>query len=147
MSKNSEEVKIAEKVKFWEEQDQINKELIPRVVKNHEMITDLTYQSEKHLTQLASMQDETENNKSIIETIDTKVNEMQVEIVNIKEELLIEKQKKQELISSLDQSEIQIKELNQRIEELKGGSEKNNNLILIIGVIAALIISIAGIIF
>ena len=31
--------KIAEKVRFWEEQDKINRELIPRVVKQHELLT------------------------------------------------------------------------------------------------------------
>ena len=31
--------KIAEKVLFWEEQDRINKELIPRVLKLHELFT------------------------------------------------------------------------------------------------------------
>ena len=31
--------KIADKVKFWEEQDRINKELIPRVLKQHELLT------------------------------------------------------------------------------------------------------------
>ena len=31
--------KIAEKVRFWEEQDRINKELIPRVIKLHELFT------------------------------------------------------------------------------------------------------------
>ena len=30
---------IADKVKFWEEQDRINKELIPRVLKQHELLT------------------------------------------------------------------------------------------------------------
>ena len=30
---------IAEKVKFWLEQDRINKELIPRVIKVHETVT------------------------------------------------------------------------------------------------------------
>jgi hypothetical protein len=30
---------IAEKVKFWEEQDRINQELIPRVIKLHEVMT------------------------------------------------------------------------------------------------------------
>ena len=29
---------IAERVKFWQEQDRINRELIPRVVKNHELL-------------------------------------------------------------------------------------------------------------
>ena len=31
---------IADKVRFWEEQDRINKELIPRVLKVHELVTD-----------------------------------------------------------------------------------------------------------
>ncbi|MDP8209295.1 MAG: hypothetical protein RAO94_07310 [Candidatus Stygibacter australis] len=35
---------IGEKVKFWEQQDKINNELIPRVLKNHEMISKLTTQ-------------------------------------------------------------------------------------------------------
>ena len=33
--------KIAEKIKFWEEQDRINKALIPRVVRAHELIQEL----------------------------------------------------------------------------------------------------------
>ena len=32
------EPKIAERVKFWQEQDRINRELIPRVIKNHELL-------------------------------------------------------------------------------------------------------------
>ncbi len=31
--------KIGDKVKFWEEQDRINRELIPRVLKQHELLT------------------------------------------------------------------------------------------------------------
>ena len=31
--------KISEKVRFWEEQDRINRELIPRVIKQHELLT------------------------------------------------------------------------------------------------------------
>ena len=34
-----EEPKIAERVKFWQEQDRINRELIPRVIKGHELLT------------------------------------------------------------------------------------------------------------
>lgn len=34
--------KIAEKVRFWEEQDRINKAMIPRVLKTHDLIADLT---------------------------------------------------------------------------------------------------------
>lgn len=31
--------KIAEKVRFWEEQDRINQELIPRIIKQHELFS------------------------------------------------------------------------------------------------------------
>ena len=34
------EPKIGERVKFWQEQDRINRELIPRVLKSHEMLTE-----------------------------------------------------------------------------------------------------------
>ena len=33
------EPKIGERVKFWQEQDRINRELIPRVIKSHELLT------------------------------------------------------------------------------------------------------------
>lgn len=32
-------VPISERVRFWEEQDRINKELIPRVIRQHELLT------------------------------------------------------------------------------------------------------------
>ena len=32
-------VPIADRVRFWEEQDKINQELIPRVIRQHELIT------------------------------------------------------------------------------------------------------------
>lgn len=34
--------KIAERVKFWQEQDRINQALIPRVIKIHEIVTELS---------------------------------------------------------------------------------------------------------
>ncbi len=33
------EPRIAERVKFWEEEDRINQELIPRVIRQHELLT------------------------------------------------------------------------------------------------------------
>lgn len=39
---NNEIIKIGEKVKFWEEQERLNRELIPRVIKNNEHIKSLT---------------------------------------------------------------------------------------------------------
>lgn len=60
LSKVTNDIKIAEKLKFWEEQDAINKELIPRIIRNHEMLTDLTYQFEKSLGAITSLQGELE---------------------------------------------------------------------------------------
>ena len=37
--RNSETPGIAERVRFWEEQDRINQELIPRVIQQHELLT------------------------------------------------------------------------------------------------------------
>ena len=39
VSETQDTPKIGEKVRFWEEQDRINQELIPRVIKQHELFT------------------------------------------------------------------------------------------------------------
>lgn len=48
--------KIAEKVKFWEEQDRINQELIPRVLKQHELLTSHIRTHETASVNLASLE-------------------------------------------------------------------------------------------
>ena len=48
--------KIADKVMFWQEQDRINQELIPRVLKQHELIA-------SHIQNL----DETNNHLALLE--------------------------------------------------------------------------------
>jgi len=53
-----EEVKIAEKIKFWEEQDKINQELIPRVIKNHELISELVIRIDEQSTIIGNIKDE-----------------------------------------------------------------------------------------
>lgn len=45
-SADGQKVRIAEKVKFWEEQDRINQALIPRVFRMHEVMTRLAQQVE-----------------------------------------------------------------------------------------------------
>lgn len=47
--------KIAEKVRFWEEQDRINRELIPRVIKQHELFTTHIEGHEDMRVQIAAM--------------------------------------------------------------------------------------------
>ena len=47
---------IAEKVKFWEEQDRINQELIPRVIKLHEVLTTHVEGHDSATTQIAALE-------------------------------------------------------------------------------------------
>ena len=48
--------KIAEKVRFWEEQDRINRELIPRVIKQHELLTTHVEGHETSSTLIAALE-------------------------------------------------------------------------------------------
>ena len=47
---------IADKVRFWEEQDRINQELIPRVLKQHELFTAHIETHESAATLIAAME-------------------------------------------------------------------------------------------
>ena len=40
MTSQDDSVPISERVRFWEEQDRINQELIPRVIRQHELLTE-----------------------------------------------------------------------------------------------------------
>ena len=40
MTSPTDSVPISERVRFWEEQDKINQELIPRVIRQHELLTE-----------------------------------------------------------------------------------------------------------
>ena len=51
---------IAEKVRFWEEQDRINQELIPRVLKQHEILTAHIASHEEARAQLAALDSRTD---------------------------------------------------------------------------------------
>ncbi|WP_416420548.1 hypothetical protein ACLZHR_09550 [Priestia aryabhattai] len=58
------ETKIAERVKFWEEQDEINKEIIPRVIKNHELINELNVQLDNYSNIVINLREEIETLKA-----------------------------------------------------------------------------------
>ena len=55
-SAEAERPKIAEKVKFWEEQDRINQELIPRVLKQHELLASHIKSHESSSVNMASLE-------------------------------------------------------------------------------------------
>ena len=61
--------KIAEKVRFWEEQDRINQELIPRVIKQHELFTAHVQGHEDMQVRMAAM------DARISEAVDEAVNQ------------------------------------------------------------------------
>ncbi|WP_273834196.1 hypothetical protein [Guptibacillus sedimenti] len=96
MSKIENEVKIAEKLKFWEEQDHINKELIPRVISNYDKISDLTYQLEKNLDFLANLQvkidKSNENVSNEIRILKKENSILQNRIEELQKELILYKQ-------------------------------------------------------
>ena len=54
-SSDSERPGIADKVRFWEEQDRINRELIPRVLKQNELLSAHVASHEEVRVQAASM--------------------------------------------------------------------------------------------
>ncbi|MBJ8018704.1 hypothetical protein JDS93_22085 [Bacillus cereus group sp. N34] len=154
MSEVSKEIKIAEKLKFWEEQDQINKELIPRVVKSHEMITDLAAQFDKNLISMSLLQENIDKNNE--------------EIGSLHGELKSESSKRmeqiRELTAKVEEQDIHISEMKsmlinqeEEIREVKKVLEKVNkslgvtgnnkgNLAVNIGVLIAMILSIIAII-
>ena len=66
------EPKIGERVKFWQEQDRINRELIPRVIKSHELLT-------KHVE---SHEDGDLLARAQIETLEVRVAELEVRAAN-----------------------------------------------------------------
>lgn len=153
MNKSENEVKIAEKLKFWEEQDQINKELIPRVLKNHEMIADLTFQFDKSLNSLSSLNDD-------IEKLQEKINQE-----CSKNQLSLEAQNKRigeinESLRVIREQAYQIQEFNKEIQLQKQVIQETKNLFLEnnskehlpnsrlinIGVVIALILSIIGLV-
>lgn len=153
LSEVSKEIKIAEKLKFWEEQDQINKELIPRVVKNHEMITDLAAQFDKNLISMSLLQENIDENNE--------------EIDSLHEKLKNESSKRMEQISKLtakiEEQDIHISEMKsmlmnqeEEIREVKKVLEKVNkslgvtgnnkgNVAVNIGVLIAIILSMIAI--
>jgi len=51
-----ERVSIADKVKFWQEQDRINKALIPRLLKTHELVVELSGQFSRITPQIAAVE-------------------------------------------------------------------------------------------
>lgn len=68
--KDDEIVSIAEKVKFWQEQDRINKTIIPRVLNNHELIIKLKNQISDKNDEISSLKIENDKLKNRIKKLE-----------------------------------------------------------------------------
>ena len=55
---SDESIPISERVRFWEEQDRINQELIPRIIRQHELLTQHIGEHEHLPTTLANAVEE-----------------------------------------------------------------------------------------
>ncbi|MDE0583241.1 hypothetical protein ON064_09350 [Planococcus sp. A6] len=141
------ETKIAEKLKFWEEQDQINNEVIPRVIKNHEMITDLTFQFEKKLKLIASLQDDIEKLHGNINDLTEFKSQTDIRINYLNKEV----SEYEKLKTTVYKQEKQIEEMKKTLIEKEQSprvTEKRAfNFLISIGVLFAIALSIIGIYF
>lgn len=63
-----EDIKIVEKVKFWEEQDKINQVLIPRVLEMHEQIKEVSLLGQKNASEYIQI-------KPTLNAIENKIND------------------------------------------------------------------------
>ena len=96
---SKENISIAEKVKFWEEQDRINKSLIPRVVKMNEIITELS-STVANYSKLFSKQE-----IRIKQNFDEKIREVDVlnnSLKKLSDELIILSKKNKDAIADID---------------------------------------------
>lgn len=95
--------KIAWKVKFWKEQDRINKALIPRVLKNHDLIVELSSNLSKYSNNIIQLErkinqlkenESTETLEIELTRLETKVSELESRISKLENNIKLEKDSK-----------------------------------------------------
>ena len=75
---NAELPKIAERVKFWEEQDRINKAVIPRLLKNHDLISEVAKQVTLFSDSIVKIDLKNANIQSQLDTLQNKMKSFSV---------------------------------------------------------------------
>ena len=89
---NTERPNIAEKVRFWEEQDKINQALIPRVKELHEIVTDLHKRTSNISSQIAEaearvLQKVQEQNEQRFKQVQSQIQKMQGQNKQVKRQV------------------------------------------------------------
>ena len=89
---NTERPNIAEKVRFWEEQDKINQALIPRVKELHEIVTDLHKRTSNISSQIAEaearvLQKVQEQNEQRFKQMQSQIQKMQGQNKQVKRQV------------------------------------------------------------
>ena len=144
-----ETVKIAEKVRFWEEQDRINQELIPRVIRQNELLTQHIAEHD-NLQQILSdtiqkaLSEQAQQYESALDTAQKQLNETHEQ--NTQKTLAEQAQQYQ---SALDTTQKQLNETHtQLLENLRQEARQTQNRTTAIAAgsaiiaIAALIIAV-----
>ncbi|OHB74249.1 MAG: hypothetical protein A2Z34_00665 [Planctomycetes bacterium RBG_16_59_8] len=77
--------KIAERVKFWEEQDRINNALIPRVLKNHDLLVELSWQTGRNSETFSVLESRINEKMSrAANSLDAKIDELRKQLQDLR---------------------------------------------------------------
>lgn len=143
---DDETVKIAEKVRFWEEQDRINQELIPRVIRQNELLTQHIAEHD-NLQQILSdtiqktLSEQAQQYESALDTAQKQLNETHEQIT---QKALSEQAQQYE--SALDTTQKQLNETHTKaLEALRQEARQTQNRLTAIAAGSA-IIAIAALI-
>ena len=121
---SKEEIKINEKVKFWEEQDRINKSLIPRVLKMHEMIEGLSKTINSYSTAFGTL--EAKLRKSFKEETKS-ITDFHDSLSKLSDELLDLSEKNKKRLDSINNEK---NEIDTKLEDFLVSQESELNSIL-----------------
>ena len=143
---NTERPSIAEKVRFWEEQDRINQELIPRVIRQNELLTQHIAEHD-NLQQILSdtiqkaLSEQAQQYESALDTVQKQLNETHEK--NTQKTLAEQAQQYQ---SALDTTQKQLNETHAKaLEPLRQEARQTRNRLTAIAAGSA-IIAIAALI-
>ena len=143
---DDETIKIAEKVRFWEEQDRINQELIPRVIRQNELLTQHIAEHD-NLQQILSdtiqkaLAEQAQQYESALDTAQKQLNETHEQITQ-----MALSEQAQQYESALDTTQKQLNETHTKaLEALRQEVRQTQNRLTAIAAGSA-IIAIAALI-